>query len=340
MTRPSKFWDLILSDRPSDTFQIRTFTQLHTFQSWLHTPEDSGQYTIMGLTKALPHSFLQLTSQFTNFSLQPPGGPIGHIYRHPFQTQLTAQTFNNRIGKTPFYETLQYGVGYTHDDLGLQTIGGVAYDTIWNHTAGLQVYLPNLILGRDRLVKNKNYYLNATFQKNLTWNSAPHFIDDTTTSVSVSKMLDSHFSSFASYSVRNVGDYYANGLQSAYYPSFTPIVDGVSYPGYSAFRGVATFRTASLDITYNNGGFFSASLLARKHNDFPSPIPNYFAAPQLDVLGREITGQNYLGEPPYDITGTLRARINDHMSIDLSRSYYFNFGNRGWSPYFVIQVGP
>jgi hypothetical protein len=338
MTRPSKFWDLILSDRPSDTFQVRTFTQLHTYQHWLHTPLESGQFTIAQVTKALPHSFLQLSSQFSNFSLQPPGGPIGHIYRHPFQTQLTAQTFSNRIGKTPLYETLQYGFGYTHDQLGLQTIGGVRYDTIWNHTAGLQLYLPNLILGKDRLVRNKNYYLNATFQKNLTWNSTPHFIDDTTTSVSVSKMFDNHFLGFASYSVRNLGDYYANGLQNTYYPTITPVVDGVSYPGYSAFHGVATFRTASLDITYNNAGYFSASLLARKHDDFPSPIPNYFAAPLLDILGREIAGQSYLGEPPYDITGTLRARINDHFSIDLSRSYYFNFGKRGWSPYFVIQV--
>jgi hypothetical protein len=339
MTRPQKFWDLILSDRPSDTFQIRTFTQLHTNQSWLHSPIDSGQFTIVNLTQALPHSFLQLSSQFTNFSLQPPGGPIGHVYNHPYQMQLSSQTFSNRIGKTPFYEMLQYSMGYTHDALGLQRIGGTRYDTIWNHTAGLQIYMPSLILGRDAGVKVKNYYLNASFQKNLTWNSTPHFVDDTTTSVSLSKMFDNHFIGFASYAVRNLGDYYSNDLQSVYYPSFVPTVDGIAYPGYAAFHGVATFRTASLNLTYNNGGFFSASLLARKHDDFPKPIPNYFAAPPLDILGREIAGQNYLGEPPYDITASLRARVNDHLTIDLSRSYYFNFGNRGWSPEFVIQLG-
>jgi hypothetical protein len=152
-------------------------------------------------------------------------------------------------------------------------------------------------------------------------------------------MFDNHFIGFASYSVRNLGDYYSNGLQSAYYPSFIPTVDGVQYPGYASFAGVATFRTASLNLTYNNAGYFSASLLARKHDDFPSAIPNFFAPPPLDVLGREIAGQNYLGEPPYDITASVRARINDHTTIDISRSYYFNFGNRGWSPQFVIQVG-
>jgi hypothetical protein len=339
MTRPSKFWDLVLSDRPSETFQIRTFTQLHTVQNWLHSPQDSGQFTVVGLTQALPRSFLQLTSQFTNFSLQPAGGPIGHLYNHPFQTQLTWQSFSNRIGHTPFYETLHFGTGYIHDTLGLQTIGGKTYQTIWNDTAGFQLYMPSFKIGNS-YVETKNYYLNASFQKDFTWLSTPHFVDNTVTNVSLSKIFDRHYSGFLSYSVQNTADFYANGLQSVFYPGFTPIVNGVAYPEYAAFHGIATFRTASLNLSYNNSGYFTVSLLARKHDDFPAPIPNYFAAPPLDILGREIGGQNYLGEPPYDVTADVRARLNDHMTIDVSRSYYFNFGNRGWSPYFVIQVSP
>jgi hypothetical protein len=38
MTRPSKFWDLLLSDQPSGNTQIRTFSQLHTFQYGLSSP--------------------------------------------------------------------------------------------------------------------------------------------------------------------------------------------------------------------------------------------------------------------------------------------------------------
>jgi hypothetical protein len=34
----------------------------------------------------------------------------------------------------------------------------------------------------------------------------------------------------------------------------------------------------------------------------------------------------------------VRFRVNTRMSIDLARSYYFNFGNQRWSPSFVIQV--
>ncbi len=122
------------------------------------------------------------------------------------------------------------------------------------------------------------------------------------------------------------------------YRPFVPVVNGVAYPGYAAFQGMATFRDLSLDVTYTNGGNVSASILARRHDDFPKPIPNYFSPPPLDVVGNPIWGQYYLGEPPYDVTADLRVRINPHTSIDFSRAYYFNFGSRGWSPEFVIQV--
>ncbi len=140
LTRPSKFWDLVLSDKPSGTFQLRSFTQLHTVQDGLSSPVESGQYTIVQATQGLPHSFVQLTTQFTNFSLIPKtvDPNYGVILNHPFQAQISAQTFNNRIGRSPFYELVQYGLGYTHDAYGLQTVGGTRYTTIWDHALGFQ----------------------------------------------------------------------------------------------------------------------------------------------------------------------------------------------------------
>ena len=32
------------------------------------------------------------------------------------------------------------------------------------------------------------------------------------------------------------------------------------------------------------------------------------------------------------------ATINPHMSVDVQRTYYFNYSNLRWSPHFVIQV--
>ena len=333
LTRQRKFWDLLTSDRPSEHFQIRTFTQLSTFQHGLSEPTDSGQYTTVQLTQALPRSFLQLNTQFTNYSLLTPVSDIQH--RHPFQAQLTAQTFNNRIGKLPLYESVIYGFGYQHDSYGLQTIGGNTYTSIWQHNLGIQMYVPAVKIGNNPN-DAKNLYLNATFQKNRTWNSAPHYIDTTQTSLSLSKTLDRHFLAFASYSVQNTGDYYG-ALQSIVYPSYVPVVDGVADPGYAAFNGVATFRTLSVDVNYSNNGNFAASLLARKHTDFPKPFPGLFPTPVLNILGQQQLA-NYLGEPPYDVTAEVRARINSRMSIDLARSYFFNYGGQRWSPAFVIQV--
>ena len=341
VTRPSKFWDLVLSDRMSDTFQVRTFTQLHTFQHALSRPDESGQFTIVQATQALPQSFLQLSAQFTNFSLLPftPAGYNGHgvVVNHPLQMQLNAQTVSHRVAHLPLYENVSYGLGYLHDGYGLQSLGGVRYQDIWQHNVGFQLYVPSFKVGSS-LFQTKNYYVNASFQKNRQWNSTGHYTDTDTTNASLSKMFDQHFLSYLNYSVQNVGDHYTGALQSTYYPSYVPVVGGVPYPGYAAFQGVATFRTLALGVNYTNNGNFSASILARKHDDFPSAIPNFFVPPPLDILGRELGGAYYLGEPPYDVSADVRFRVNSHMSIDVSRAYYFNFGNRGWSPQTVIQV--
>ena len=352
MTRPQKFWDLVLSDEPSDTLQFKSFTQLATFQHWLTMPDASGQFTIFQATKALRRSYYQLGIQESNSSLLPPPptytGYHGHgpVFDHPWQMNLSAQGFNNRIGRTPVYERTAYSFGYAHDtnredrfgtSFPLQTVQGTPYWTIWNHQAELTLFVPNFKLGTS-YVQTKNYYLNASFDDTRTWYSVPHYVDQQTTRVSVSKMFDNHFAAFLNYDIENVADKYGGKLQAIEYPAYVPVVDGVKYPGFAAFKGLATFRDLALDVTYANGGSFSASFLARKHDDFPGPIPNYFKPPPLDILGNEIHGQYYLGEPPYDISADVRFRVNDHMSIDLSRAYYFNFGTRGWSPQTVIQV--
>jgi len=339
MTRPQKFWDLLLSDQPSDKFQVRTFTQLATNQTWLQRPDASGQFTILQATWALPRSYAQLAVQDTNFSLLPPGvyDGIAPIIDHPWQLALSSQTLDHRIGHTPFYEHVGYGVGYVHDAARvLQYLQGTPYTTIWNHNLDATVYVPSFKLGNS-YVETKNYYVNASVDKNRQWFSNGHYTDSTTSRLTLSKMFDNHFVSYLGYTVQNLGDYYGK-LQTVAYPSFVPVVGGVLYPGYAAFRGLATFREVALGVTYTNGGNFSASLLARKHDDFPKPIPNFFAPPPLDVLGNEIQGQYYLGEPTYDVRADVRVRVNDHTSIDVSRGYYFNFGNRGWSPETVIQV--
>ncbi len=340
MTRPSKFWNLLTSYRPSDTIQFRTFTILHTFQFGLSRPLEAQQSTSVQATKAFPNSFLQLNTQLTNLSLLPPtpGGYEGHgvVPNHPITMQLTAQTFNHRIGKLPLYESLQYGFGYTHDAYGLQTLGGVTYTSIWQHNIGLQAYVPSLKIGNNA-VETKNYYVNATFQKNRTWNSTPHYIDSTLATASLSRIFDRHFLAFTSYSIQHTGDYYEGALANDAYAPYVPVVGGVPVYGYAAFRGAATMHTLAFDVNYSNNGNFTASLLARKHADFPAPYPGLFPAPPVNILGQQQPG-TFLGQPPYDITADVRARVNPFMSIDVSRSYYFNFDTLHWNPGFIVQI--
>ncbi len=344
MTRPSKFWSLLLSDRPSDRTQIRTFTQLHTFQFGLKSPLESQQVTTVQATQALSGSFLQANYQFENFSLLPLGCYQGHctVPNHPSSLFITGQTFDHPL--TPYFDQdariwahLTYGFGFQHDSLGLQTLGGVNYPTIWQHQLGFEMYMPNLKFGPDLSIPTKYYAINASFEKQRQWNSTPHYIDTTQGKISLSKILNRQVLAYLDYSVENVGDIYSGSLQSTVYPGFTPIVNGISYPGYQAFHGIATFRTLSLGVNYSNGGNVAFNLLLRKHTDFPAPIPFFFQFAQPDLLGNSAV-QNYLGQPPYDATADLRLRINPHMSIDIQRTYYFNYSNLRWSPQFVFQV--
>lgn len=350
MTRPSKFWNLLLSDRPSDKTQVRTFTQLHTFQFGLSSPLESQQVTTLQLTQALHGSYLQGNYQFENFSLLPLGCYQGHctVPFHPSNAQISLQTFDRPL--TPYfhgariYEHVSFGFGFQHEAFlsdanpagALQTLGGVPYTTIWQHQLGLELFMPDLKFGSDLNVPTKYYAVNASFQKQRQWNSLPHYTDTTQSRISLSKILDRHWLSYLDYNVQNVADVYG-AQQSAVYPVFIPVVNGVEYPGYAAFHGTATFRTLSFGLNYSNGGNFTFNLLARKHTDFPAPIPFFFQFATPDVLGN-FNVQYFLGQPPYDVTAEVRMRINPHMSIDIQRSYFFNYSNLRWSPHFVIQV--
>ncbi|MFN2450546.1 MAG: hypothetical protein ABR508_12285 [Candidatus Baltobacteraceae bacterium] len=289
-TRPSKFWNLLAADKPSDNFQIRLFEQLHTYQYGLRSPLEATLVSSVQLTQGFKRSYAQLSAQQVNFSLIPRTIDPNHgiVPNHPFSLQLTAQTFDNRIFRTPLYEHLTFGAGYTHDAYTLQTIGANSYRTVGNESVGAQVYLPSFKLTQS-LVSAKNYYVNASYQKTRTWYSTPHSVDMTNATAGISRSFDNHFNAFTSYTVDNVGDYYLSPYNQFTYVPFVPTIGGTPYPGYAAFRGVATFRTAALAVTYSNAGNTSASLLFRKHDDFPKPIPNLFAPPPLNVLGRPIT---------------------------------------------------
>jgi len=337
-TRPSKFWNLILSDQPSDKLQIRTFTQLHTFQYGLSMPQQASQFTNVQIDAARPRSNVQLSTTFDNQSLLGPGP--GQNPDHTLYTTLGVSSYELNSYK-PVRFTYRYGLGLVDDPYrALQTLGGVPYHREWTHYFGVNAYTPAVDISHQTLLTHsvKDLYLNASIDKQRTWYSAPHHIDVTTTTASLSRIMDGitqHVTSYLQYSIQNLGDYYGAQQRQAY-----PVItaqNGVTNPGYAAFAGFATFRTLSLGTVYTNGPDFSFSVVARKHDDFPKPVPGFFTLPPTDIFGRYIY-QPYFGEPPYDITPDVRVRVNSHLAIDVSRTYYFHFGGLNWSRAFAIQV--
>jgi hypothetical protein len=289
--------------------------------------------------------------------------PAGSL-AHPSQAQLTWTSFQNHIlSKLPIFEQTYFGYGFNHDSVGqqyanpiavngLQAFGGnciykkgqpavacpTTYTSIYNQVVGLNLFLTSLKIGGDDPAKD--YYFNATFNKQRQYNSLPHHIDNTITTVSLSRQYSRQVNSYLSYQVQNTGDYYNQGgyQPCTYQPN--PAQPPVPCPtALQSFTGVSTFRTASLGINYDPNPDFNASLVARHHADFPIPIPNVFPLPELNVLGQPLYNQ-YLGQPPNDLTGDVRFHILPHMLLDLQRTYYFDFGNVKWSPSFIIQVLP
>ncbi len=336
-TRPQKYWNTILDYQPNQRLSIRTFTQLYTDQSWLHTPSAAAQWSVATLTYALPKSFLQLTGFQTNYRLV---DSPAESKNHPTYLQFTSTTFPHQIGKLPLYESMNWGFGFNHDSYGaygiggLQNFGGYEYTTIWNHTLGFTLYTPSLRL-THHVPASKMYYFNASFTHSRQYFSVPHFTDVQTTSASISRQFSTSLGAYLNYQVQNVGDIYKVGGYSAY----TPVINGVSYPSFASFRGIATFRTLALGINGSPDPAFNWTILARVHRDFPKPEIGLFTFTPYNVLGN-ITPPAQLGEPPYDITADVRFRVARHLNLEIQRSYFFHYGTINWSPTFFVQFTP
>ena len=344
-TRPSKFWNGVFGWNVTNKALFSSYVQLHTVQSGLSMPSQAQLVTISQLTQAFAHSSLSATYQTVNYSLLPQtgcpdyGSGLFSINCHNTSAlSFNAASIYQKVGRTPFYAQTFYGFGMNHDAYGLQTYGGATYQTIWNHSIGATLYLPQLVLGNNPN-SFKRYYLNASVTKQRTWYSLPHYLDSTDTRFTISRTFSSPLNAYLAYEIANTGDYYTQG---AGYTGYAPVINGITYAGFSAFRGVTTQRTLSLGVNYTPTPNFALVLLARDHDDFPKPIPDFFTLPPTNVLGQYSTSV-FLGQPQFDITGDIRMRLNQHLVLDVQRTYfsassYAGFGSLNWSPQFVITV--
>jgi hypothetical protein len=381
-TRDEKWWNMMLYEKLGSGFQISSFTQLYTQQSFLREPRAAQQVTYLNATYALPHSYLQATSQLTNYNILGPGSlevpkAIGGNLSHPTQLQITATSFQNKIGNLPIFEQIYEGYGFAHDTVGAnQYLNGISpfwpqggrpfapiptpglqaygspckvqpskfftyycpvYTTIWNTVLGFNFFTPALKLNNPPSPYD-TYYFNASFNKQYQWNSLPHWISTTSENFTISGQFNRALHTYLGYQILNIGDHYING---GYLPC-TPVNTFYCPLSFTSFRGVSTLRTTSVGITDAPSPEFNFSLLVRHHDDFPIPVPGVFGLPPNNILGQPLYNW-FLGQPPYDATAEVRFQIFPHALVDISKSFYW-YGNpyrqQFWQPSTVVQVLP
>lgn len=358
VTKLSKFWNFAAAYQPSDRFIIHDFSQLHTDQSGLSEPLEAQHVSnaymsqILGAPGSRHEGSLSLSYQLVNYCLlqagyvstdpnEVCGAPDHRAILNNMQTwTLGVESAKYRLGRyIPAYALARAGVGLVHDTAPLQTSGGVAYHSIWSKYISGAITVPSIRLGGPDVQQTKEYSLNLSFNGQRTWYSVPHHIDTFGGIASISRTFtsDQSLNASLSYEVQQTNDIYKAGQQSAY-PSYTPIIGGVPVLSYAAFHGKSTLRTLSLQVNYEpDPDVFRVSVLLQKHRDFPIPAPGLFPNSAIDPIGDPLYS-NYLGQPPYYFNGDVFFRISKHFALDVSRSYYFNFGSQRWSPVFVIQV--
>jgi hypothetical protein len=379
-TRAEKWWNLMLYEKLGSRFQISTFTQYYAQQSFLKEPRAAQQTTFINATYAFPHSYVQATSQLTNYNLLGVGSlevpkALGGALAHPTQVEVTASSFQNKIGDLPLYEQTYEGYGFNHDSVGQQYLNGIApywpggaafapiptpglqaygslckvqpskffnyycpvYTTIWNTVFGVNLFTPSLKLNNPAS-PYQIYYFNASFNKQYQWNSLPHWISNTSENFTISRQFTRAVHTYVAYQIQNIGDHYING---GYLPC-TPVNSFYCPLSFTSFRGVQTTHTTSLGIIDAPNPEFNFSLLVRHHVDFPIPVPGVFGPPPNNILGQPLY-TTYLGQPPYDMTAEVRLRIFPHALLDVSKSLYW-YGNpyrtQFWQPATVVQVLP
>lgn len=355
-TKESKFWNLNAGWLPSQRFQVFDKTQLHTFQSGLSQPLEAQHYSSAQAVQAIgtPGSrkdgALSLSYQLVNYCLlqagyvstdpnEVCGAPNHRAILDNMQTWSLAFSssdywFDRYI---PLAVRANAGAGLIHGTEPMQNFGGTNYGSIWNHFVGGTATLSSVRIGDPNGSPYKRYVVNASFNAQRTWYSVPHHVDSITGRGSISREFTPALNAALTYAVAQANDIYNAGQQSAY-PTYTPIIGGQPVPSYAAFHGKATQRTLSLQLNYEPNPDFNVSVIADHHRDFPVAVPGLFTQPPTDVLG-QYEYSNYLGAPPYDITGNVYFRISRNFTLDIARTYFFNFGTQKWSPSFLIQVG-
>lgn len=338
-TRPEKQYNVVGYDRVSPNFGVQFFLQENAFQHGLSQPLSASGYGHLQVTGALRRSYLQLNANAYYDSLLADPAPLtyygdpthGWTPDHPVDVSLTWQGYEHRINKVPAFFRMRSGFGFTHNGITpIQSLGGVAYPSVWQHFAGGSLYSAPLRLNRDK--HSRDTLLNVSIDTQRQWFSSPHHIDTLSTGGTLSKAFDRHVSAYVGYTVVQTSDHYGAQQLDAYPPTVaTSPATGEVYPGYAAFQGFGTTRSLTASVIFVPSSRVSASVIYRSNHDFPVPIPQPSSEPGTNV-------PMPYGISPQLLTANLRIRVTPTIQLDFTRSYAFGWGNYHLTPQWGFQI--
>ena len=379
-TRAEKWWNMMLYEKLGSRFQISSFTQYYSQQNWLQEPSAAQQTTYLSATYAFPHSYLQATSQLTNYNVLGVGSLEHHSIAgnlsHPSQVQLTWTSFQNKIGDLPLYLQTYEGYGFNHDSVGaLQYLQGYPHLPGGTEapipTPGLQSY--GAPCPDQHGVKHPPVYFcpvyttiyNTVFGFNfftpaLKLNNPPSPYEVYYFNASYNKQYQwnslphwisntSENFSISRQFTRALHTYVGYQIQNigdyyingGYLPC-QPVGTFYCPLSFTSFRGVTTLHTTSFGLSFVPTPEFNFSTLVRHHSDYPIPVPGVFGLPPNNILGQPLYAW-FLGQPPYDASFDVRLKILPHALLDVSKTLYW-YGNpyrtQFWQPSTVVQVLP
>jgi hypothetical protein len=347
LTQDERQWNLIGYKRIAPWLETRLFTQLSTLSTWeFKEPTQSSAYTNFQANARIAKYAASLNIDQYNNSLLPTDNGLYTAQGlqddgHPFDLQFTLQSYEDewrlfRYIGVPLKFQYRAGYGWDYNNGGILTVnssptwGGAIYPLIANTFVGLTVYTPSVRIAKLTTASIKT-------DKQRQWFSLPHHIDTTSTTATVAytPIVSNRPAFFVSYNVLNIGDYYGKDQLVAYPPGgigcagqAIPNACNVitnqfgTFTGLDAFRGIATSRSITGSAVYTPTHYFAINLTAQHFDVSPAPVPG---------VG---------GQAPYLISADVRARLTSNLLVDVSRSYYFNFGAERWSPQFTVTLSP
>ncbi|HXP94508.1 MAG TPA: hypothetical protein VN905_13635 [Candidatus Binatia bacterium] len=313
-TQFSKQYNLLASTKIGPKFQLDTFQQINLSQYGWTTPANAAWFGSFTATTALHNSFTKVVYNTYAASIANSVPPVDPD--HPSSVELDWIGFDHRIGLFPLTFRLRSGGAVYNDTYGLGSFAGTPYTNLWSTWLGGTLYTTSIKLFKDT-------YLVGSFDMQRTFYSLPHYLNTTTTTGSISRLIGTKAAFSVTYQNVNAGDY-AGSQKLAIYPPSTPVNPATGLPdtGYAAFRGLATSRTMSYLLSYTPRPAMALSLNYQHYTDFPPPI---------GVIS---------GRPPNYFNADLKVRLTPQLSVEVGRPYYFNWYGAKWAPYMLIQFGP